>query len=137
MAVKMVKKTSAQTGDKVVGEIISDVSDIPKEKVAPGPKTTQAPIKTHANVEFPKKSGKLPVDANYSEGILVSNPYVTVTVKLGTTVNTGDFNSVRLDVGIAYPCTPGAEEDTFAMISNWTGEKLELLYNQYIETEKK
>ena len=47
-----------------------------------------------------------------------------VEVTLGMTVNLGNFESARLDVGVRMPCTPENVEATFAKAKAWCEEKV-------------
>lgn len=69
----------------------------------------------------------------YEEKILVPGKQPTaqeaktlakVGVKMGVTLNTGNFNSVRLDVSFELPCDPADADDTYDTILGWIDERL-------------
>ena len=43
--------------------------------------------------------------------------YAEVSVSLGSTLNMGDFESLRIHVGITYPCEPKDIDKTFEIVS--------------------
>ena len=69
-----------------------------------------------AGVLVSNKEHDLELDANES----LVNP-ARVSVKLGITKNLGNFNSLRVDVQVEYPCEPKEEAvaSTVKRVSGW------------------
>lgn len=59
-----------------------------------------------------------------SKPITLDDQHCTVTVALGHTRNLGNFESLRVDVSIAYPCNIGEEDETFDKAQNWVNAKM-------------
>lgn len=61
--------------------------------------------------------------------------YSNVEIGAGMTVNTGDFNSVRIYVSLKRPCpdNEGDEGDTYDHCKKWVVEKLGDLYKEFVE----
>ena len=51
-------------------------------------------------------------------------PAFNVGMKLGRTINIGDYNSVRFDVSLHAPCYKGEEDAVFDYVKNWVEEKV-------------
>jgi len=47
-----------------------------------------------------------------------------VNVKIGATLNAGNYESVRLDIGITMPCHPDEIDDTFLTVRQRIEEKM-------------
>lgn len=43
----------------------------------------------------------------------------------GTTINMGDFNSLRIDVGVTLPCLPSEVDETLELAAEYCQKKLE------------
>jgi hypothetical protein len=59
-----------------------------------------------------------------------------VNVGVGLTINTGNYNSLRINVGIKRPCSAleAAEDAAYMYCKKWVAGKLEDLHNTYIES---
>lgn len=59
--------------------------------------------------------------------VIVDKPMANVGVKLGTTKNLGNYESLRVDVSLFYPCEPDkkAMDKTFKKAFKWVDKKLE------------
>lgn len=47
-----------------------------------------------------------------------------VLVKVGATLNMGDYNSVRLDVGLSVPCNHAEIDEVFGFAKTWVDDRL-------------
>ncbi len=52
------------------------------------------------------------------------NEKVRIVVKLGRTINIGDYNSVRIDVGCEKDVDPGAESEEMDQLEQYLKSKL-------------
>lgn len=104
-------------------------------------------------LNIPKKSGKNPVaitsviHKNGKTGVetvmeettenlaIVEIPdvHATVGVNLATTVNTGDFNNMKMGVHLSMPCAHVDVDTAFVVTAQWVEKKLEVLHKKYIE----
>jgi hypothetical protein len=55
-----------------------------------------------------------------------------VGVKLGTTISTGNYGSIRIDVSLYMPCDPTQEEvdATFEFVKAWVDDKVNGLVSE-------
>ena len=56
----------------------------------------------------------------------MSDPFVVVKYSLGATINLGNFNSARIDVGVEMPCEPGKEKSTYRHAREFVVSRLEI-----------
>lgn len=58
--------------------------------------------------------------------VVMDEPMANVGVKLGTTKNLGDYESLRVDVSLFMPCEPKkkAIDKTFKKTFKWVDDKL-------------
>lgn len=58
--------------------------------------------------------------------VVVDKPMANVGVKLGTTKNLGNYESLRVDVSLFYPCEPNkdAMDKAFKKAFKWVDKKL-------------
>lgn len=54
-----------------------------------------------------------------------------VVLRKGITLNKGNFESVRVEVGVSMPCYSEQLEDTFVVANAWTDAKLEEFVKKY------
>lgn len=54
-----------------------------------------------------------------------------VGVSLGTTINLGNYNSLRISVEIARPCEAGHEDESFEKVLEFVEEKLNGIVSSY------
>lgn len=47
-----------------------------------------------------------------------------VTYKLGMTINIGNYESVRCDVGVEIPCADDQVDEAYTLIQEWVDDKL-------------
>lgn len=59
--------------------------------------------------------------------VTVDKPMANIGVKLGTTKNLGNYESLRVDVSLFYPCEPKkkAMDKTYKKVFNWVDNKLD------------
>lgn len=57
-------------------------------------------------------------------------PYATVGIKAGCTINLGNFNSGRVDVSLFYPCQPDKVNETYESVKEWIDERLSQEYSE-------
>ena len=64
-------------------------------------------------------------------------PYATVGVKAGATVNQGDFNSARIDVSLFYPCKaePEQVDKTYEKVRDWVDKRMAKEYESLIKSQ--
>jgi hypothetical protein len=75
-----------------------------------------------------KESGQVVSDKEVTESletIVTPEPPATVQFKLGETINTGNFCSTRIDVGVFIPCELSKLNETFENASVWVRERLQ------------
>jgi hypothetical protein len=60
-----------------------------------------------------------------AEKVFETQPAIVI-FKHGETINKGDFNSVRIDVGIHIPCDVADVDQTFEVANEWVEERLKL-----------
>jgi hypothetical protein len=97
----MAKKSNA--GDNVVGDTKATI-EVVHEK-------SKAVISESA------------VEENLGYEVFKTTPAV-VSMKKGRTINMGDFESVRIDVGISLPCYAEHIDDAYALADSWINERL-------------
>lgn len=54
-----------------------------------------------------------------------------VTVGIGSVINMGNYQSLRLSVQLAYPCDPKKVGVTFDAVSKFAAKKLDLLITEH------
>lgn len=62
----------------------------------------------------------------------VPQPSSTVSGSLGTTVNTGDYNSLRFSASIKVPCAVGNEDKAMDLLEGWLSDRVEGMYAKYV-----
>lgn len=62
----------------------------------------------------------------------VATPSSEVGGSLGTTVNTGDYNSLRFSAHIKVPCAVGNEDAAMDLLEGWLSERVEGMYAKYV-----
>ena len=69
---------------------------------------------------------------NVAGPVNLTGPTCLVGLELSRTINLGDFNSVRLQVSLVYPCPPADSEveDTYNAVAAWVDAKLGALVDQ-------
>ncbi len=110
-------KPKATEVQKHVGETVGSVEVVHENKLA----------KTSETVEESEES--LGVE------VFQTTPAV-VTLRLGRTVNIGNFNSVRVEVGVSVPCYREQIDDAYAIANTWVAERLTQKLNQIDEGSK-
>lgn len=67
--------------------------------------------------------------------IMEAVPYANVGMKVGKTMNLGNYESVRVDVSLYVPCENDDEviNQTFDLVSNWCDLKMEGIIEEYEE----
>lgn len=61
---------------------------------------------------------------------LQEEPYATIGVKAGCTINLGNFNSGRVEVSLFYPCQPDKVNDVYESVKDWVDARLAQEYNE-------
>lgn len=83
--------------------------------------------KVKAKIETLDKDGEV-IDTEEVEvdEVIVDKPMANVGVKLGTTKNLGNYESLRVDVSLFYPCEPNKKDmdKTFKKAFKWVDKKL-------------
>lgn len=69
---------------------------------------------------------KQPTQNTIAQPELTTGANATINVSSGITLNLGNYESLRIDVGITLPCKPTKKdvEDTYARCIEWVEEKL-------------
>jgi len=98
------------------------------ESTQSGQADAQTVIKTKTKVKKIKR--KLKVLKTGLEG--KKGVFADVYVKLGLTINIGDYESARIDVGVSMPCKPGKA----IYEKNENGKKKIIGYKGIIETRE-
>ena len=97
-----------------------------KIKKSPLGAHTVVPLTQTVDVEeFAEKDGK--EVHNHTYPVSVFGEPAMITVKTGLTKNLGEYNSLRVDVGISYPCSQSEIDSTFDFCSEWVSNKLDAL----------
>lgn len=65
--------------------------------------------------------------------LLSVEPMATVSVSLGQTMNTGNYNSVRIDVGVTIPCPVKDLDATHDYALEWVDEKFGSLRDDIVK----
>lgn len=58
---------------------------------------------------------------------------VVVSFEEGATINLGDYNSARVKVGVAYPCSKEELDSAFNFIKSWVDNKLQQVVTEIQE----
>ena len=58
-------------------------------------------------------------------GKIIEGDACIVTVKAGKTVNLGNYESIRFDVGVSIPCEKADLDEAFNEGYEWVGEKMQ------------
>jgi hypothetical protein len=60
------------------------------------------------------------------ENVQPGEPLAEVGVHYGLTINTGNYESVKLDVSIRFPCYPNKEsvDATYEAVQSWAQDKI-------------
>lgn len=80
-----------------------------------------------AKIEVQHKDGSIVTKhEQVAPPTIVTPSMANVGMKLGTTINTGNYESVRVDVSLFMPSETSAEQlnDTFEAVSQWVDDKL-------------
>jgi hypothetical protein len=56
----------------------------------------------------------------------IDGPPATVNVMLGLTINQGNYESARIDVGIRMPCNPADVEETYQTAKDWCESRIKI-----------
>jgi hypothetical protein len=56
----------------------------------------------------------------------IEGPPATVNVMLGLTINQGNYESARIDVGIRMPCNPADAEETYQRAKDWCESRIQI-----------
>jgi hypothetical protein len=97
-------------------------------------------IKTHVgdaqtSVHHPTGAEEV-VNEKVGEGKLEANKAMCVpSIRYGQTINTGNYNSVRIEIGLSVPCEHGELEEVYDFILGWIDDKasalVEVVKSQY------
>lgn len=97
-------------------------------------------------VTFNKKVGKGTTSVESKKGvketseqkgeITTSEPVANVGVSLGTTVNIGNYNNIKINVSLHLPCTEENVDTTFNEANEWCQAKLQELHDEVVEPNK-
>jgi hypothetical protein len=83
--------------------------------------------KVKGKIETLDKDGEV-IDTEEVEvdEVIVDKPMANVGVKLGTTKNLGNYESLRVDVSLFYPCDPNKKDmdKAFKKAFKWVDKKL-------------
>lgn len=83
--------------------------------------------KVKGKIETLDKDGEV-IDTEEVEvdEVIVDKPMANVGVKLGTTKNLGNYESLRVDVSLFYPCEPNKKDmdKAFKKAFKWVDKKL-------------
>lgn len=101
----------------------------PGELIVPGGgqigKMTQAemvPIVGTVSVKDP--TGATKETEEVVETLLTDEPLANVGLTLATTINTGNYNSVKIQVSLHYPCPVAQMDETFELVKTWVDDRL-------------
>lgn len=89
-------------------------------------------------IETQEKGKDLEVtEIKVGEAIFVDKPMANVGMKVGRTINLGDYNSARIDLSLFLPCenTDEAINETFDLVETWCDLKMQGIMEEY-EGEK-
>ena len=64
---------------------------------------------------------------------LFQQPPCNVGVKVGATINTGNYSSMRFDVTLNVPCTHDEIDSVFEFAKTWCDSKAEVIINEIEE----
>jgi len=81
-----------------------------------------------AKIETLDKDGEvIDTQEEVVDEVIVDKPMANVGVKLGTTKNLGNYESLRVDVSLFYPCEPNKKkmDKTFKKVFKWVDDKLD------------
>lgn len=81
-----------------------------------------------AKIETLDKDGEvIDTQEEVVDEVTVDKPMANIGVKLGTTKNLGNYESLRVDVSLFYPCEPKkkAMEKTYKKVFAWVDNKLD------------
>lgn len=106
----------------------------------PGFKKVKQQTKTEQVIEKEGQGQGVPAkeivvhDSQSQELVTIPEPVSFVEVGIHITVNTGNYNSVKMFVGIKRPCPAISKEEdaAYEYCKQWAGSKLEDLHGTYI-----
>jgi len=81
-----------------------------------------------AKIETLDKDGEvIDTQEEVVDEVTVDKPMANIGVKLGTTKNLGNYESLRVDVSLFYPCEPKkkAMEKAYKKVFAWVDNKLD------------
>lgn len=70
--------------------------------------------------------------------VLDSNPLAEVEVGLSCTINTGNYENLKINVSLRMPCEATADEidETFESVQGWVSQKLEVIHAELLPETK-
>lgn len=83
-----------------------------------------------ANTSIDKGAAGKKVDTYGVDSPVTSDNPAKIKIAGGLTLNLGDFNSARVDVGIELPCDPENIEEAFSAAKKWVETKVEELQSE-------
>lgn len=109
----------------------------PKHKLPTAPSTPDAPLTIHAKAgqgtelkEY--KDGSVAFEQSSTlEVVKSASPMASVHMSISVTRNLGNYESVKLTVGLTLPCDPVPQEidDTYDSVKEWVDARIEALNN--------
>lgn len=122
--VKLIDPSDWPTKFQAVQDAMDALSDFGKAIQGVQIQTSVEESKDGELIAHESDSGLIPLK--------VSKPSSKVGGGLGTTVNTGDYNSLRFNASIEVPCAVGNEDATMDLVETWLGERIEGMYEKYM-----
>lgn len=141
------KKSGMKSGKKVAkaadGLEPADASG-PEPVVSPEVSATKAGVKEDVKLDVlvEEKVGKeSPVVKKSEEEKLAFAMFKTqpaiVSVRMGTTLNLGNYRSARIEIGISYPCYAEQVDQTYAYARNFVESRVEAEAKSVLAAEGK
>lgn len=92
--------------------------------VGPEPVDSGLPTAQEKTFETVHHADKTVTHKQSQKAVVSKVPLCTVSMTGGQTINIGNYNSVRFEVGLSMPCQAAEVEGTYEFIKNWLDMRL-------------
>lgn len=88
------------------------------------PADSGLPTAQQKSYETVHHADKTVTHKNTQKPVVSKTPLCVVSMSGGQTINIGNYNSVRFEVGLSMPCQAAEVEGTYEFIKNWLDMRL-------------
>lgn len=133
MGIKVIKKVAAPVAEqpapvqkitKTVGEAPAKAKNVPPVQDATDDVTYAAEAVGVTTKEY--KDGSITEEVEQLGSVKSSAPMASVHISMGVTRNLGNYESVKVSVGVTLPCLPTAEDidETYTQGKGWVDDRI-------------